>query len=80
MVLSIIDKLNEFGNGFTQTSDLKFEITEEGLLVKSSFYVKTISYDFIDQYFDEMGITMQSTSNEIVDILKDEYNCKITRK
>ena len=76
----IIEKLNEFGADFTQNDDLKFNVTEEGLLVKSEFYVKTISYDFIDQYFDEMGISMKSTSSDIVDKLKGEYNCKITRK
>jgi hypothetical protein len=76
----IIEQLNSFGSNLPTSDDIKFEITEEDLLVKSNFYVKTISYNFIDDYFNEMGISMESTPNDIVDALKNEYNCKITRK
>ena len=76
----IIEQLNNFGKDFPVSEDIKFEVTEEGLLVKSNFYVKTIAYSFIDKYFEEMGISMESKSNDIVDKLKDEYDCKITRK
>lgn len=77
----IEEQINEFGKDFPTSDDVKLEVTSEGLEVKSNFYIKTITYtNFIDDYFKEQEITMQSNSSDIVNKLKSDYECKITRK
>ena len=77
----ILEAAKEFGKGFEQSEDLKYEVEEvEDLKVKTTFYIKTLKYnDFMKQYFVESSIDENSSIDDVVSKLGSNYKCKITQ-
>ena len=74
----LLKQANDFGKDFHQDEKLSYKVEEDGLVVKTSFYIKTLEYqDFIKQYFDEMDLNIQSSKEEVIEKLGNNYDCKI---
>lgn len=81
MKQDVLEQLEEFGKDFVLNENLSYEITTDGLAIKSKLYMKTLVYfNYFNEYFADSNISMNSTSKDIVENLKNDYECKITRK
>ena len=74
----VIDNAKDFSKEFVESDDLSYKIEEDGLVVKTKFYLKAITYpDFINNYFNQEGITVNSSKQEVINGLGSDYKCKI---
>ena len=74
----VINNAKEFSKEFTESDDLSYKLEEDGLVVKTKFYIKVLTYpDFINNYFNQEGITVNSSMQEVKSKLGEDSNCKI---
>ena len=77
----VIKSMNDFGKDFEKSDELEYTVTSDGLKVSSKLYMQTLSYyEFINEYFSDINISVNSKPNDIVNAFKENYKCKRTRK
>jgi len=71
-------KVEDFGKDFVLSDNLSYKVEENGNQLKTSFYIKAIDYsDFINKYFEEDDINIDSTIEDIVNKFGENYECEI---
>jgi hypothetical protein len=73
-----LESVQNFGKDFKNSDDLKYVVEEDGTKIKTTFYIKALDYyEFINQYFQDEGITIDSTPKEVIEKMGSSYKCTI---
>ena len=77
----LLKQMEDFGKDFEQSEILEYKITEDGVKVFSKLYIKALPYyEFLNEYFKENNVSIESKPIDIVNAFKDNYKCTRTRK
>ena len=73
-----LENIKKFGEEFELSDDLQYSVEDDGRVIKTKFYIKALEYYiFINEYFKEKEITNESSMQDVIDKMGNDFVCVV---